>query len=68
MKYDLVDVDGNTFAMMSYVLKTMKECGCNKVDQAIYVENAKSGNYDNLLAVSIEMIDVCNKILNWCKW
>ena len=62
MKYDLIGVDGNAFAVMAYVLKAMKECGCNKVDQAIYVENAKSGDYDHLLAVSIEMIDICNKI------
>ena len=62
MKYDLVGIDGNAFAVMGYVLKAMKECGCNKVDQAIYVEKAKSGDYDNLLAVSIEMIDKCNEI------
>ena len=62
MKYDLVGVDGNAFAIMAYVLKAMKECGCNKVDQAIYVENAKSGDYDHLLEVSVEMIDMCNAI------
>lgn len=62
MKYDLVGVDGNAFAIMAYVLNAMKECGCNKTDQAIYVENAKSGDYDHLLAVSIEMIDKCNDI------
>ena len=26
MKYDLVGVDGNAFAVMGYVLKAMKEC------------------------------------------
>lgn len=62
MKYDLVGVDGNAFAVMAYVLRAMKECGCNKVDQSIYVENAKSGDYDHLLAVSVEMIDKCNEI------
>lgn len=62
MKYDLVGIDGNAFSIMGYVLKAMKECGCNKVDQAIYVEKAKSGDYDNLLAVSMEMIDKCNEI------
>ena len=62
MKYNLVGVDGNAFSVMNYVLKAMKECGCNKVDQAIYVEKAKSGDYDNLLCVSMEMIDKCNEI------
>ena len=62
MKYNLVGIDGNAFSVMGYVLKAMKECGCNKVDQAIYVENAKSSDYNHLLAVSIEMIDKCNDI------
>jgi hypothetical protein len=62
MKYDLVGIDGNAFAVMSYVLKAMIECGCNKVDQAIHVENVKSGDYDHLLAVSVGMIDRCNEI------
>lgn len=62
MKYDLVGVDGNAFAVMDYVLKAMKECGYNKVDQTMYVEKAKSGNYEHLLAVSIEIINLCNEI------
>ena len=62
MKYDLVGVDGNAFAVMGYILKAMKECKMSKEEQSDYQSKAMSGDYNNLLAVSIEMIDKCNKI------
>lgn len=62
MKYDLVGVDGNAFAVMAYVLKAMKECKMSKEEQSDYQTKAMSGDYNNLLAVSVEMIDICNKI------
>ena len=62
MKYDLVGVDGNAFAVMTYVLKAMKECKMSKEEQSDYQTKAMSGDYDNLLAVSIKMIDKCNEI------
>ena len=62
MKYDLVGVDGNAFAVMVYVLKAMKECKMSKEEQSDYQTKAMSGDYNNLLVVSIEMIDICNKI------
>lgn len=62
MKYNLVGVDGNAFAVMAYVLKAMKECKMSKEEQSDYQTKAMSGDYDNLLAVSIEMIDKCNEI------
>ena len=63
MKYDLVGVDGNAFAVMAYVLKAMKECNMSKEEQSDYQTKAMSGDYNNLLAVSIEMIDRCNEIV-----
>jgi hypothetical protein len=62
MKYDLVGVDGNAFSVMGYVLKAMKECGMSKEEQSDYQTKAMSGDYNNLLAVSVEMIDKCNEI------
>ena len=62
MKYDLVGVDGNAFAVMGYVLKAMKECKISKEEQSDYQTKAMSGDYNNLLTVSIEMIDKCNEI------
>ena len=63
MKYDLVGVDGNAFAVMGYVLKAMKECKMSKEEQSDYQTKAMSGDYNNLLTVSIEMIDKCNEIV-----
>ena len=62
MKYDLVGVDGNAFAVIGYVLKAMKECKMSKEEQSDYQTKAMSGDYDNLLVVSVEMIDKCNEI------
>ena len=62
MKYNLVGVDGNAFAIMTYVLKAMKECKIPKGEQLYYQIKATSGDYENLLAISIEMIDKCNEI------
>ena len=63
MKYDLVGVDGNAFAVMAYVLKAMKECKMSKEEQSDYQTEAMSSDYNNLLAISIKMIDLCNKIV-----
>ena len=62
MKYDLVGIEGNAFSVMGYVLKAMKECGMSKEEQSDYQTKAMSGDYNNLLAVSVEMIDKCNEI------
>ena len=65
MKYDLVGVDGNAYSVMAYVLRAMKECKMSKEEQSDYQTKAMSGDYNNLLAVSVEMIDKCNEI-NGC--
>lgn len=62
MKYNLVGIDGNAFSVMGYVLKAMKECKMSKEEQSEYQNKAMSGDYNNLLCVSIEMIDKCNEI------
>ena len=62
MKCDLVGVDGNAFAVMGYVLKAMRECKMSKEEQSDYQTKVMNGDYDHLLAVSIEMIDLCNEI------
>jgi len=62
MKYDLVGVGGNALVIMGYVLKAMRECKMSKEEQSDYQRKAIIGDYDHLLAVSIEMIDLCNEI------
>ena len=43
MKYDLVGVDGNAFAVMGYVLKAMKEWKsvCNR--KSVFAESSNKG-------------------------
>lgn len=60
MKYDLVGVDGNAWAVMGYVGKALKNEGLgNMVDE--YQKKAMSGDYDNLLRVSLEYLDKANE-------
>lgn len=59
-KYNLVGVDGNAFMVMGYVRRALIESGHgDKV--AEYFAKAKSGNYDNLVAVSLDYIDIANE-------
>ena len=59
-KYDLIGVDGNAFAIMGYVRRALIESGHgNKVEE--YFAKAKSGNYDNLVVVSLDYIDIANE-------
>lgn len=60
MKYDLVGIDGNAFAIMGYVINAMKNEGYSKQDIEKYYTNATSSNYDHLLCVSVTMIDDIN--------
>lgn len=59
-RYTLVGVDGNAFAIMSYVLYAMKDEGFSKEERDEYLEDAKSSDYDHLLCVSVEYIDRVN--------
>ena len=60
MKYDLVGVDGNAWAVMGYVGRALKNEGLgNMVDE--YQKKAMSGDYDNLLRVSLEYLDKANE-------
>lgn len=59
-EYSLVGVDGNAFSVMGYVSDAMRECGMKKEDIDNYQIEAMSGDYNNLLAVSCEMLDRLN--------
>lgn len=41
----------------------MKECKMSKEERSNYQTKATSGDYNNLLAISIETIDLCNEIV-----
>ena len=59
--FGLVGVDGNAFSVMGYTKNAMKKCGFSKNEQADYLQKAMSGDYDNLLAVSLNVLDECNR-------
>ena len=60
MKYDLVGVDGNAFAIMGYTAKALRREGLNDLVDQMYKE-AKSGDYSNLICVCMEYIDKANE-------
>lgn len=60
-KYSLVGVDGNAFCVMGYVQDAMRKCGYSKEEIDAYIADATSGDYNNLLAVSCDMVNRCNE-------
>lgn len=61
MKYNLVGVDGNAFAVMGYVRDAMRKEGCSLEEKKAYTEDAMSGDYSHLLYVSMNMIEKLNE-------
>lgn len=60
--YTLVGVDGNAYAIMGYTSRALKETGHNDLCQEM-VEKATSGDYNNLIRVCCEYIDIANASL-----
>jgi hypothetical protein len=54
----LVGEDGNAFAILGRVKKAMERAGVSKEDVEAYLAEAKSGNYDNLLRVTMQTVNV----------
>ena len=54
----LIGRDGNAFSIMGRVKKALMQTRADKeyIDQ--YLSEATSGNYDHLLSVSMEYVDV----------
>jgi len=54
----LIGSNGNAFAVMGKIKQALKKSGADKeyIDQ--YISEAMSGNYDNLLVVSMEYVDI----------
>jgi hypothetical protein len=57
-KCELVGIDGNAYSVMGHVTNALKRAGYPKAVE-IYREEAMSGDYDNLLCVSMEVADEC---------
>lgn len=60
-KYTLVGCDGNAFAVMGYVTNAMKKEGKSQSEIRAYRTNAMASDYNNLLSVSMEVLDELNK-------
>jgi len=54
----LVGRDGNAFGIMAAVRKAMQRKGCSQLDIDAYLREAQSGDYNNLLAVTMNWVNV----------
>jgi hypothetical protein len=53
----LVGSDGNAFAIMGKVQKALRQAGYPKEEIDRYLAEATSGDYDNLLQVTMEWVE-----------
>jgi len=63
MKYPEAEVqltgeDGNAFAIMGAVMRGLRQAGATPVEVAEYQAEAMMGDYNNLLRVSMEWVNV----------
>ena len=54
----LIGEDGNAFAILGKVTKAMKRAGYSQDEVKEYQAKAMSGDYDHLLATTMEYVDV----------
>lgn len=59
-KYSLVGVDGNAFSVMGYTARALRETGHSDLVPEMQ-DKAMSGDYNNLLCVCMEYVDIANK-------
>ena len=50
--------DGNAFAVMGAVKSALKKAGASKDELDQYLADSMSGDYDNLLRVAMEWVEV----------
>lgn len=58
--YSLIGIDGNAFAIMGYVSRCMRRNKHSQEEIDAYIEDAKSDDYNHLLIVSMDMIEMLN--------
>lgn len=70
--YDIVGINGNAYCIMGYVSTAMaQECeamgwdaAALKKEKDAYLNDAMSGDYNHLVAVSADMVDRINKAIS----
>ena len=63
-EYSLVGINGNAFNIMGYIAKSMKEKDLSEKEISAYREKVMSGDYNNLLCASQDIIEKLNDALN----
>lgn len=63
MKYPEIEVklignDGNAFAIMGSVSKALRKAGVSKEEIDQYMEESMAGDYNNLLCVAMDWVNV----------
>jgi hypothetical protein len=55
---ELVGEDGNAFAIMGKVSRAIRKAGGSEEDVKVYQEEAMSGDYNNLLQVTMKTVHI----------
>lgn len=50
--------DGNAFGIMGQVSEALRKAGATKEERDQYIAEATSGDYDNLLRVSMKWVNI----------
>jgi len=58
VEVELIGHDGNAFVVLGRVMKALRRAGVSKEDRDMYREEATSGDYNNLLAVTMATVSV----------
>ena len=58
VKVKLVGENGNAFAVLGQVKKALKQAGVSADDVQAFLNEAMSGDYDHLLQVVMQTVDV----------
>lgn len=58
VEVQLVGTDGNAFAILGKVQRALRQAGVSDEEVQAYYDEATSGDYDNLLAVTCRWVEV----------
>lgn len=58
IEVQLTGEDGNAFAIMGAVKKGLRRAGATAEEQKQYMDESMSGDYDNLLRVAMDWVNV----------
>ena len=65
MYYTLVGIDGNAFSLMGYTAKAMRRSGFKQDEIDKMYDEAKSGDYNNLICVCSDYCEKCNEKMGY---